>query len=161
MPLPMTGCFWTRLTFPGIWPPDLYAIAEVALERGSLEKRSSHPVREGFRCDRTLPSERFTKRILGACEGRGEVTRYSQCLNVLPLGRLCISRTGAARRPGSFSGSSVARPKLLQEVSRHNEVACLEALGKSVEDRDEKFERFATLGSTSPESREADADTQL
>jgi hypothetical protein len=44
---------------------------------------------------------------------------------------------------------SVARPKLLQEVSRRNEVACLEALRKSVEDRVEKFERVAMLGSAS------------
>ena len=57
--------------------------------------------------------------------------------------------------------SSVARPKLLQDVSRSNEVACLEALRKSVEDRIEKFERFVSLGSISPESCEADASTQL
>jgi hypothetical protein len=58
-------------------------------------------------------------------------------------------------------GSSVARPKLLQEIGCRNEVARLEALRKSVEDRVEQFERFAVLGSTSPESCEADADTQL
>jgi hypothetical protein len=58
-------------------------------------------------------------------------------------------------------GGSVARPKLLQEVSRCNEVAGLEALRKSVEDRVEKFERFVSLGSISPESCEADANPQL
>jgi hypothetical protein len=56
---------------------------------------------------------------------------------------------------------AVARPKLLQEVGRRNKVARLEALRKSVEDRVEKFERFVTLGSTRPESCEADANTQL
>jgi uncharacterized lipoprotein YmbA len=68
-------------------------------------------------------------------------------------------------RAGPSSGAlfrgSVARPKLLQEVSCRNEVACLEPLRKSVEDRVEKFERFVSLGSISPEFCEADANPQL
>ena len=56
---------------------------------------------------------------------------------------------------------SVARPKLLQEDSRSNKVACLEAFGKSVEERLEKPERFASLGAIGPESCKADAGTQL
>ena len=63
----------------------------------------------------------------------------------------------------TFDGArdSVARPKLLQEVSGRNEVARLKALRKSVEDRVEKFERLVSLGSISPESCEANANTQL
>ena len=52
-------------------------------------------------------------------------------------------------------------PKLLQEVIRRNEVACLEALRESLEDRIEKFERLVSLSSISPQSCEADANTQL
>jgi hypothetical protein len=48
----------------------------------------------------------------------------------------------------------------LQEVSRRNEVARLEALGKSVKDRVEKFERCVSLGSISPQSCEADGADQ-
>jgi hypothetical protein len=57
--------------------------------------------------------------------------------------------------------NSVARPELLQEASRRNKIACLEALGKLVEDRVEQFERFVSLGAISPESCEADASAQL
>jgi hypothetical protein len=56
---------------------------------------------------------------------------------------------------------SVARPKLLQESSRRNEVVCLESFRESVEERVEKFERFVSLGPISPEFREADANTQF
>ncbi len=70
------------------------------------------------------------------------------------------NRSGRTDR-APFAGSSVARSKLLQEVSRRNEVARLETLRKSVEDRAEKFERFVSLGSISPESCEADAATQF
>ena len=55
----------------------------------------------------------------------------------------------------------MARAKLLQEVSRRDEVARMEALRISVEDRIEKFERFVSLSSINPESCEADASTQL
>jgi hypothetical protein len=48
-----------------------------------------------------------------------------------------------------------------QKLSCCNEVARLEALGKSAEDWVEKFERFVSLGSISPESCEADANTEL
>src|ERR1700682_3256956 len=60
-----------------------------------------------------------------------------------------------------FHGSSLLRPKLLQEVSRRNEVVRLEALRKSVEDRLKKSERFVSLAPISPKSCEADANTQL
>jgi hypothetical protein len=61
----------------------------------------------------------------------------------------------------AFFRDSVALTQLLQEVRRRNEVTRLKALGKSAEDRVEKFESFAALGSISPESCEADANTQL
>jgi hypothetical protein len=61
---------------------------------------------------------------------------------------------------GLFRGS-VARPKLLQETSRRDEVARSKALGKSSEDRIQEFERFGLLGSIRPESCEADGNTQL
>jgi hypothetical protein len=66
-------------------------------------------------------------------------------------------------RPGSCAlfRDSVALSELLQEVSRRNEVARLESLRKSAEDRVEKFECFVLLGSISPKSCEADTNTQL
>src|SRR5580704_195873 len=70
---------------------------------------------------------------------------------------ICTARPSS----GTLFRGSVARPKLLQEVSRRNEVARLETLRKSVDDRVEKFERFVSLRSISPESCEADATTQF
>ena len=60
-----------------------------------------------------------------------------------------------------LGGSLVARSKLVQDLGCLDEVASLEAFGEAVEDRVEKFERFVSLGSISPESGEADASTQL
>jgi hypothetical protein len=60
-----------------------------------------------------------------------------------------------------FLAAQLRDPNLLQEASRRNEVACLKAFRKSAEDRVEQFKRFAALASTSPESCEADARTQL
>jgi hypothetical protein len=50
---------------------------------------------------------------------------------------------------------------LLQKVICRNEVERLEAFRKSFEYRVEKLERFVWLGSVSPQSCEADANTQL
>ncbi len=64
-----------------------------------------------------------------------------------------LVRRGLTAAAHFFRGS-VGRPKLLQEFSRRKKVACLEAFGKSAEDRIKKFERLVSLGPISPESCE-------